>query len=106
MFKIISDMKKTISIDHEKCISCGLCVDACTCRLLVMVDDFPEPRMDRIEKEKSEQIGDVSKYVAPTCANCRVCIIACPQEAIEIRTEMSGVNYEGALPEGELMYPR
>lgn len=104
MLKIISDMRKTISIDHDKCIGCGLCVDACTCKLLEMTDDFPEPRKDRIEM--CEQIGNIFKYVAPTCANCRVCIIACPEETIDILTEMPGVNYDGILSEGGRTYPR
>ncbi|KJS14637.1 MAG: hypothetical protein VR69_16925 [Peptococcaceae bacterium BRH_c4b] len=103
MFKIISDMKKTIAIDRDKCLSCGLCVDACTCKLLQM-GYFPEPRKDRIQDEK--QIGNVFNYVAPTCANCRVCIITCPEEAIDILAELPGINYNGFLPEVGRLYPR
>lgn len=103
MLKIISDNQKTIIIDREKCLSCGLCVDACTCRLLEMNGDFPQPRKDRIESEK--HTGTVYRYVAPTCANCRVCIIECPQEAIDIQALLPGTNY-GSLPEAGRVYPR
>lgn len=104
MKTIISDMRKILIIDRDKCLSCCLCVDACTCKLLEMEEDFPRPRKDRIGGE--EQIGEIYKYVAPTCANCRVCIITCPQEAIEILAHLQGTNCDDNLPESSRIYPR
>lgn len=85
MLKVAThDIQKTIVVDHDKCKRCGLCAKACTTKLLIKIEkeDYPAPRKDRVVGE--EQIGLFFRYVAPTCANCRICVITCPREAIDV----------------------
>jgi heterodisulfide reductase subunit C len=104
MLKILSDMKKTLSIDFDRCINCGLCAKACTCHLMVMYGENPRPFKERTSMES--QSGAVMSYVVPTCANCRVCIIKCPKDAITIFAELPGTNRQEELQEVERKYPR
>ena len=56
-----------IEIDHEKCIGCGACVNACPVSLYEIVD------------EKSKVTGNVDD-----CVLCRACETTCPVGAITI----------------------
>ena len=80
----VHDIKKTIEVDHDKCRRCGLCVKACTTKLIQKPgkEDYPSPRKDRVVSE--ETIGNVFRYSTTACANCRVCCITCPREAINV----------------------
>lgn len=80
----VHDIKKTIVVDHDKCRRCGMCAKACTTKLLQKVnkEDYPSPRQDRVDSE--EQIGNIFRYNTTACANCRVCVITCPREAINV----------------------
>lgn len=82
MSEYIARINKTIVVDRSKCVGCELCVGACTCKLLEMGEKFPQPREDRVDAV--EHLEDLVRYVAPSCSNCRVCIITCPKEAIDI----------------------
>jgi len=51
-------------IRDERCIGCGICVDACPKRVI-------------------EISGSVAQVVNPkACIHCRACIELCPQDAI------------------------
>ncbi len=81
-----------IVIDYEKCLGCGSCVEECTVRLLAEESDeegknIIRPRSDRVDK--TETNGHVFVYFAPGCSNCRVCIITCPSEAIDVIPELA-----------------
>lgn len=82
MSEYFTGINKTIVVDRGKCVGCKLCVNACTCKLLTMEEKFPQPRQDRVDAV--EHLEDQVRYVAPSCSNCRVCIITCPKEAIDI----------------------
>ena len=80
-------IKKTIIVDHEACVCCEECIEACTCKLLEADDEgFPRPRKNLTVSE--EQDGDIYRYDAPSCSNCRECVLQCPNEAIEIQASM------------------
>jgi len=51
-----------IRIDDKRCARCGLCVGVCPVDILVLVDVV-------------EINGE--------CIDCKECVIACPEEAIE-----------------------
>jgi len=61
------DSKKTaFTLDAERCIGCGICVDACPLKILALVD------------------GLCVMTMPDKCLECGTCIRECPQDAITI----------------------
>ncbi len=63
-----------LTIDEDKCTTCGACVDICPCDVL----SFPQPAeagqmVDKVFKDE--------KY----CIYCGACENVCPVEAIEVK---------------------
>ena len=58
---------KLAEIDHEKCVKCNLCQDAC-----------------RFEAITNFQIDPIH------CEGCGTCVIICPEEAISLKERVSG----------------
>ena len=50
-------------VDKEKCVGCGVCVEACPAQVISMVDGKAEINADK-------------------CVDCGRCVQVCPQEAI------------------------
>lgn len=78
-----------ILFDYDLCMSCELCVDECTVRMLAVEKDgddtIVKPRQDRVEG--IERKGSKVIYNCPGCSNCRVCLITCPEEAIYVEPD-------------------
>ena len=70
-------IKKKISIDSKKCLSCNICVEACP--IGVIESNIPQHPI----------IGD-------KCVYCSTCVDACPVDAIEIKY-IVGKIYEGKV---------
>jgi electron transfer flavoprotein alpha subunit/NAD-dependent dihydropyrimidine dehydrogenase PreA subunit len=69
-----------ISIDKDRCISCGLCVSACPFGSIEMVEEYPSIKDD--------------------CRLCGACVEACPEGAIiieEAKKEADLSEYKGVL---------
>lgn len=60
------DKKTAFSVDAERCIGCGICIDACPLKILDLVD------------------GLCVMTAAEKCLECGTCIRECPQDAITI----------------------
>jgi nitroreductase/NAD-dependent dihydropyrimidine dehydrogenase PreA subunit len=56
---------KLIEVNLEKCVKCGICIDACPTRALVMGEDGPEAGQPQ------------------NCNECGHCVAICPQGAID-----------------------
>jgi MinD superfamily P-loop ATPase len=67
-------MTKIPEIDRDKCDGCGLCIEVCSCHVLVLVDDVVEVK---------ERIGcqQCSKW-------CTMCEMVCPVGAIQCPFEV------------------
>ena len=57
--------KVVVSVDNEKCISCGLCEDLCNWDALTVVDDGLEITVE-------------------DCEGCGLCVCACPESALKL----------------------
>lgn len=69
-----------ISVDEERCISCGLCIDACPFGSIEMVGEYP--------------------HIKDDCRLCGACADACPQNAIIIKETVKEAEleaYKGVL---------
>ena len=58
------------SIDKDKCIACGKCIENCDFDAISYADDGKGEKKAEINQEK--------------CSGCAMCIAVCPQEAVEI----------------------
>jgi len=78
-----------VIFDYDLCKQCGMCVDACTVRLLeeekVNGETVAKPRADRVVTAMEK--GSSVIYDCPGCSNCRICVITCPVEAIYVKPE-------------------
>jgi len=66
-------MKGTISIDPERCKGCGLCIEFCPKKLIVI----------------SDRLNMKGYFVAAfedgkECTGCATCAVMCPEVAIEV----------------------
>lgn len=52
-------------VNEDKCVGCGLCVDACPVEAITLEDDKA-----KVDEEK--------------CTECGQCVAECPNEAISI----------------------
>jgi NAD-dependent dihydropyrimidine dehydrogenase PreA subunit len=68
-------VSQKITIDHDKCISCGACVEICP----FMVYDFSVLKTDSKRKRKFP----VPVYLED-CFLCQSCQAQCPTDAITI----------------------
>jgi MinD superfamily P-loop ATPase len=75
---------KLAVIDKTKCVECGLCRDAC--------------RFDAIND--SIQIDPFS------CEGCRVCVVVCPEEAINLKKRISGQAFISKTKYGTMSHAR
>ena len=67
-------MTKMPEIDRDKCDGCGLCIEVCSCRVLVLVNNVVEVK----EKMGCQQC---SKW-------CTMCEMVCPVGAIQCPFEV------------------
>ena len=75
------------SIDQDKCIDCGMCLDYC--RFEAIKQNGFEYRIDQL-----------------ACEGCGVCRYFCPVEAIDFRQIKSGDWYVSSTPHGPLVHAR
>lgn len=70
-----------VSVDKEKCVKCGACINICHTYLKFGEDGFPCAR----EKEEQENLFG--------CIQCGNCMMLCPKDAIEIIGEDIDKNH-------------
>ena len=74
-------------IDHETCIHCNLCEEAC--------------RFDAIEHESGDYLVDEI-----ACDGCKACVYVCPVEAIHMEEQHAGWQYLSDTPKGTLLHAK
>lgn len=90
-------MPKVI-FDYNKCDGQGECIDACPVDILELSDNghWCKPIDDKVENQEAVEkfqdeveedenpVDAVIKNEMPECVACRVCVTACPNDAISI----------------------
>jgi Fe-S-cluster-containing hydrogenase component 2 len=76
-----------ITVDTEKCNSCGDCVKACLYGVLEMASDEFDPLEDRTVVSVIEEHRNKLKYSCALCISSNEkkglpCVLACSQEAL------------------------
>jgi len=76
-----------ITIDTEKCIECGKCVDCCPEGVLEMVTNEYDPLEEKIIPAVKEGHRKKIKYSCAPCKSTRrggslPCVVACSENAI------------------------
>ncbi|MHB8071432.1 MAG: indolepyruvate ferredoxin oxidoreductase subunit alpha [Candidatus Cryosericum sp.] len=66
-----------VSIDEQRCKSCGLCVSVCPVKILIIGDRL------NARGFRPAQCTDQDK-----CTSCSSCVLVCPDIAIELRREV------------------
>jgi len=79
--------KTTFAVDTEKCNVCGICGDLCPS--ITVVRNPATPETGKIE-------GEV-KWEESTCDACKVCVEACPQDAITVEREVISDKLPGKV---------
>jgi len=75
-------MTKMPEIDRSQCNGCGLCVEVCSCRILMLIDNVVEIK-EKAECQRCTRWCTVCEMVCPTGA------IQCPFEVVTEETQHS-----------------
>lgn len=105
------DAKDTVVIgtpvvDHERCKGCGLCVEFCPFGHLRVDEDLNLAGYHPAEVETAEQGAAAAVGTAPArerfahnfaywCLRCRYCEIMCPDAAIKVSGDVTGLEGTG-----------
>lgn len=64
-----------VTLDGEKCILCGLCMQAC--------EELGTGAISTVLRGTEKKVSTLYDRPAPTCVGCRSCAEVCPTDAIE-----------------------
>ncbi len=82
-------------VDPDKCIGCGLCVEACPRHVIELV---PKASTVRVQCNSPDPGAVVRKNCKTGCIGCRLCAKSAG-EAIQINGFLARVNYDIPFPE-------
>lgn len=78
------------SIDRDKCVSCGKCLEVCPKSVI----DWVPYSQEVVVECNSEEFGkDVKSKCAVGCIGCGMCARACPFEAITMEGKLAKIDY-------------
>ena len=94
------------AVDHERCKGCGLCVEFCPFGHLHVDEELNLAGYHPAEVETAEQGASAGAGTAPArerfahnfaywCLRCRYCEIMCPDAAIKVSGDVTGLEGTG-----------
>lgn len=83
-----------VTVDHEKCNGCGMCVNVCLSRTLVLIGTGKERK------------AGMEEGVTPMCMSCNDCAAMCEREAIRVSTAYDFNRHFKIIDRGALAMAR
>lgn len=80
-----------VEIDEEKCVGCGVCVEACPKHCLELM---PKGTKVYVACHSNDRGGQVRTACAVGCIGCKRCEKTCPVEAITVTNFFAHVDHE------------
>ena len=93
-FGAISVSDGLAHVDHEKCVGCLACIDACPKKIIVKVPYSADIVVACSSKEKGAAIR---KYCIIGCIGCKICEKACPHDAIHVVNNLASIDYSKCI---------
>ena len=78
-------------IDEDKCVSCGMCVNACPKKLIEIV---PKENKTAVLCRNHSMGKDVMAVCSVGCIACKICEKNCPNGAISVVDNLAQIDYE------------
>ncbi len=85
-------------VDHEKCVGCFSCIDACPRGIIVKVPYAADIVVACSSKEKGAALR---KYCNIGCLGCKICERACQHDAIHVVDNLAVIDYTKCVSCGE-----
>ena len=85
-------------VDHEKCVGCMTCADACPKHLIVKVPYSADVTVACASTEKGAALR---KYCDIGCIGCRICEKTCEHDAIHVIDNVAVIDYTKCVSCGQ-----